>query len=143
MSNLSPYQISPRTKPNHASSEHFHPATRCQDLLPLGSSSRLLRFTIVLHPAAYPSIRCLSSSLNRHPSFPPRLDRYPRPKKAMDSSSSSCPTKPPGWTPDMSMFVEKLLCNGEEVKSVTILLETEWPSMEGKVQVAWVEALRK
>lgn len=43
----------------------------------------------------------------------------------------------------MSTFVERLLCNGEEVKSVTILLETEWPAMEGKVQVEWVEKMRK
>ncbi|MCJ1461453.1 hypothetical protein MMC07_000050 [Pseudocyphellaria aurata] len=38
----------------------------------------------------------------------------------------------------MPIFVEKLLCNGEEVISVTILLETEWSSMEGKVQAVWV-----
>lgn len=43
----------------------------------------------------------------------------------------------------MSTFVQKLLCNGEEAASVTILLETEWPAMEGKVQIEWVEALRK
>lgn len=43
----------------------------------------------------------------------------------------------------MSAFVKKLLRNGEEIKSVTILLETEWPVMEGKVHVEWVERLRK
>lgn len=86
VSNLSPYQIPPRTKPNHASPEYSHPATRCQDLLPLGSSSRLLHLSIVLGPAAYPFIRFLSSTSNHLPSFPPRLDPLSRRKKGDGSN---------------------------------------------------------
>jgi hypothetical protein len=43
----------------------------------------------------------------------------------------------------MASFIQKLLRDGEDPKSAIILLETEWPSMEGKVGLGWVEQLKK
>ena len=42
----------------------------------------------------------------------------------------------------MKSFVQKLLRDGEDACSTIILLETEWPHMEGRTSVAWIEALR-
>lgn len=59
------------------------------------------------------------------------------------SGTNPSSAKPVGWTPAMAAFILKLLLNGEDTKSVIILLETEWPSMEGQVGLGWVEAMRK
>ena len=63
--------------------------------------------------------------------------------KMPSSGTNPSSAKPPGWTPAMAVFIQKLLRNGEDTKSAIILLETEWPSMEGKVGLGWVEGLRK
>ena len=54
----------------------------------------------------------------------------------------SC-AQPPNWTPAMTAFTQRLLRNGEDVGSVVILLETEWPALVGKVGRRWVDGLRK
>lgn len=59
------------------------------------------------------------------------------------SGTNPSSAKPDGWTPAMAAFIQKLLRDGEDTKSAIILLETEWPSMEGKVGLGWVEAMRK
>jgi hypothetical protein len=43
----------------------------------------------------------------------------------------------------MTAFTQRLLRNGEDVGSVVILLETEFPALVGKVGRGWVDGLRK
>lgn len=59
------------------------------------------------------------------------------------SGTNPSSAEPAGWTPAMAAFVRNLLRHGEDTKSAIILLETEWPSMEGKVGLGWVERLRE
>jgi len=47
-------------------------------------------------------------------------------------------TKPTGWLPVHDAFVKDLTKKGEDAKSVTILLETEYPLLQGKVGMEWV-----
>lgn len=42
----------------------------------------------------------------------------------------------------MTCFVKDLLRKGEDVKTIIILVEAEWPQMAGKVSKAWIEQLR-
>lgn len=51
--------------------------------------------------------------------------------------------KPPGWTAAMTAFLKNVLANGEDDKSVLILLETEFPIMVNKVESGWVDRVRK
>ena len=53
----------------------------------------------------------------------------------LDSSTS----RPPGWTSAHDDFVRSLAKNGEDARTVTILLETEFPALLGKVDMAWVK----
>ena len=46
--------------------------------------------------------------------------------------------KPMGWLPVHDAFVKDLAKKGEDAKSITILLETEYPSLVGKVGLEWV-----
>ena len=43
----------------------------------------------------------------------------------------------------MAAYAKKLIANGEETKSVIILLETEYPSLVGKIGEGWIQSLRK
>jgi len=43
----------------------------------------------------------------------------------------------------MTSFVRDLVAKGEDPASIIILLETEWPKMEGKVGKEWVVGIEK
>lgn len=51
-------------------------------------------------------------------------------------TNASC--KPSGWLPVHDVFVKDLAKKGEDAKSVMILLETEFPSLQGKVGMEWL-----
>ena len=48
------------------------------------------------------------------------------------------PQQPKGWNRSMTQFVQAELRKGEDVKTVIILLETEYPQMMDKVSGEWV-----
>lgn len=43
----------------------------------------------------------------------------------------------------MTAFANGLMCNGEEPKSIRILLETHWPELAGHVELGWLEYLAR
>ena len=43
----------------------------------------------------------------------------------------------------MSAYAQRLIANGEDNKSIIILLETEYPELLQKVGEGWVQSLRK
>ena len=43
----------------------------------------------------------------------------------------------------MTDFARGLICNGEESKSILILLETHWPELAGRVEIGWLECLAR
>ncbi|KAI4133980.1 MAG: hypothetical protein LQ347_001898 [Umbilicaria vellea] len=50
------------------------------------------------------------------------------------------PSKPASLTPAMETFVRQLAAKGEDARSITILLETEYPVMQGRKAVFdWVK----
>ncbi|KAA6412495.1 MAG: hypothetical protein FRX48_03486 [Lasallia pustulata] len=50
------------------------------------------------------------------------------------------PSKPASLTPDMEVFVRQLAANGEDARSITLLLETEYPVLLGQKGVfEWVK----
>lgn len=50
------------------------------------------------------------------------------------------PSKPASLTPAMESFVGQLAAKGEDARSITILLETEYPVVQGQQAVfEWVK----
>ena len=43
----------------------------------------------------------------------------------------------------MTDFIQGLIHNGEELKSIHILLETHWPELAGLVELGWLEYLAR
>ena len=43
----------------------------------------------------------------------------------------------------MTDFAQGLIYNGEEPKSIHILLETHWPELAGRVKLGWLEYLAR
>lgn len=43
----------------------------------------------------------------------------------------------------MTDFTQSRFSNGEDLESVRILLETEWPQMIGRVEVSWLRHVTK
>ena len=48
-------------------------------------------------------------------------------------------TKPAGWLPVHDTFVKDLAQKGEDARSITILIETEYPGLQGRVAVEWIK----
>ena len=57
----------------------------------------------------------------------------------MPSTSS---TQPPSWTPAMKTFAQRLIANKEDNKTIVILMEAEFPVLQGKLGTGWIEGLR-
>ncbi len=95
---------------------------------------------ILIHTHPYHTIS--PPRLTTHPPHPPTTKPH---QSAMPTTTTSplSSAQPAGWTPTMTAFTQRLLRNGEDVGSVVILLETEFPALVGKVGRGWVDGLRK
>ena len=43
----------------------------------------------------------------------------------------------------MTDFAHGLICDGEESKSILILLEKHWPELAGRIEIGWLECLAR
>jgi len=55
------------------------------------------------------------------------------------SPSNILSPPPPGWLPKMNEFILDHVSKGEELKSIRILLETEWPELVDRVDLVWLK----
>ena len=53
------------------------------------------------------------------------------------------PQQPKDWTLAMSEFVQAELRRGEDIKTVIILLETQYQAMRDKVSADWIREVGK
>lgn len=73
-----------------------------------------------------------------------RLQVTPHPKSLLLPSilyfhpSDVFTPPPPGWCSGMDDFTLDLVSKGENLESIRILLETEWPELAGSVDLRWL-----
>ena len=56
------------------------------------------------------------------------------------TTTKMAPPRPASWTSTHDAFVKSLARNGEDARSILILLESEYPSLAGKVSEGWVRS---
>ena len=64
-------------------------------------------------------------------------------KRPLLSAILNDPVPALGWLHVMTDFTQSRFSNGKDLKSVRILLETEWPQMISRVEVSWLRHVTK
>lgn len=68
------------------------------------------------------------------------FSRYPVPELPTSTSTSTAIAREPtSWLPTHDSFVRSSAKEGEDAKTILILLETEFPTLQGKVYEEWVK----
>ena len=89
-----------------------------------------------------PEARCYTLSPMKHPS--PCGATYMHPSRTITLLNNPNPNgiRPEGWTRAMTLHVRNLFEQGEDVQSIIIILETEYPHLVDRISEVWVHGLQ-